>query len=143
MDKSGQALVETALLLPLCIFITLVYFVQLAFFHDALVLQTASAQWARQNALELRPPSSAAQSLLTTRALIGTLQPPRFSRDTVLMSPRRIFVGAEVVPIGGSVITAHVQSRLLPRRIFRWFMPSVPFHFSAEFPADPPIPEAK
>jgi hypothetical protein len=142
LSNGGQALVETALLLPVFFLVVVVYLRLLMLCHNAVVLQSTVAQAVRERALSYGSQSTSfSRDAMTTMRLLGKTLPPTWRQDSAMLNPWRVPKGFEVVKTPGYLTTTEIRATMLPQSFFGRQLPLKSLKFSAEFPKDPPVPE--
>lgn len=140
----GQAMVESAIILPLLFFVMWSCFGLFKLCHNAIALQSAAAHIVRQEALQdVRVQSRRLASFSVPHRLLGKMTPMRRHSYAQAVQPWRPFRGFSAVRTRGSIINMEIDASLLPQSFLDWRLPLTGLSYTARFPTEPPIPGEK
>ena len=133
----GQALVETAAVLPL-VCIALVVTLQIIFScRNAVLLQRMAFQKAR----DISGENQTAPAWLSGNPLWGRGAVPISQQSSAIPQPWRPFNAWPRVETQGHLVTVDMSSRLLPTGGFGQDLTALNQHATAEALTEPPVPE--
>jgi hypothetical protein len=142
LNSHGQALVETALLMPVLFLTAIVFLYVFLLCRQLLKLQPAAVDMAMLAATSEDPLAIRA---LQTRWLADTMEgratPVVTTRDTTLIQEWKPASGASTVQDHGRLFSVEMAQRLIPHLVGAGWIPSLLFTCVAAMPAEPAIPE--